>query len=127
MMNAEEKVTKAQMFGMIREVLAQNSEANASLIEFVDKQVSDLAKRNSKETKTQKENKVLAEVVFNALDSMGKPVTVTELCKGSEDLSELSPQKVVALLKILINGGRVIRDDSNKKQTLFKVAEVVED
>ena len=116
---ADVKMTKAQMFEAIKSVAEVS--ANPDMVAFIDKELEALAKRNSKETKTQKENKVLKEVVFDSLDVIGKPVTVTELIKGSVDLADLTPQKVVALLKMLVAENRVLRDDSNKKQTLFSV------
>jgi len=116
---ADVKMTKAQMFEAIKSVAEVS--ANPDMVAFIDKELEALAKRNSKETKTQKENKVLKEVVFDSLEVIGKPVTVTELIKGSVDLADLTPQKVVALLKMLVAENRVLRDDSNKKQTLFSV------
>ena len=83
-----------------------------------------LAKRgNGKKTptKTQKENEVLMEVIVNDLAVIGAPVTVTELINGYAPLEGFTNQKISALLRKLVEAGRVVKT-MEKKKTYFAIA-----
>lgn len=117
---ADVKMTKAQMFEAIKAIpeVAKNEE----MVEFIDKQIAQLAKRKTAESKTQKENKALMEVVVDAMEVLNKPATATQIMKSDASLSELSLPKVSALLKKLIEDGRVERT-IEKKIALFSLVE----
>ena len=117
---ADVKMTRVDMFNAIKAIpqVADNQE----MVDFIDKQIAQLAKRKSAESKTQKENKALMEVVFDAMTVLDKPATATQIMKSDAYLSELSLPKVSALLKKLIEEGRVERT-IEKKIALFSLVE----
>ena len=117
---ANVKMTRVEMLNAIKEVpqVAENQE----MVDFIDKQIAQLAKRKSAESKTQKENKALMEVVVDAMAVLNKPATATQIMKSDAYLSELSLPKVSALLKKLIEEGRVERT-IEKKIALFSLVE----
>lgn len=117
---ADVKMTRVEMFNAIKAIpqVADNQE----MVDFIDKQIAQLAKRKSAESKTQKENKALMEVVVDAMAVLNKPATATQIMKSDAYLSELSLPKVSALLKKLIEDGRVERT-IEKKIALFSLKE----
>ena len=117
---ADVKMTRVEMFNAIKAIpqVADNQE----MVDFIDKQIAQLAKRKSAESKTQKENKALMEVVVDAMELLNKPATATQIMKSDASLSELSLPKVSALLKKLIEDGRVERT-IEKKIALFSLVE----
>lgn len=117
---ADVKMTRVEMFNAIKAIpqVADNQE----MVDFIDKQIAQLAKRKSAESKTQKENKALMEVVVDAMEVLNKPATATQIMKSDASLSELSLPKVSALLKKLIEDGRVERT-IEKKIALFSLKE----
>ena len=117
---ADVKMTRVEMFNAIKAIpqVADNQE----MVDFIDKQIAQLAKRKSAESKTQKENKALMEVVVDAMEVLNKPATATQIMKSDTSLSELSLPKVSALLKKLIEDGRVERT-IEKKIALFSLVE----
>ena len=117
---ADVKMTRVEMFNAIKAIpqVAENQE----MVDFIDKQIAQLAKRKSAESKTQKENKALMEVVVDAMAVLNKPATATQIMKSDAYLSELSLPKVSALLKKLIEEGRVERT-IEKKIALFSLVE----
>lgn len=117
---ADVKMTRVEMFNAIKAIpqVADNQE----MVDFIDKQIAQLAKRKSAESKTQKENKALMEVVVDAMAVLNKPATATQIMKSDAYLSELSLPKVSALLKKLIEEGRVERT-IEKKIALFSLVE----
>ena len=117
---ADVKMTRVEMFNAIKAIpqVADNQE----MVDFIDKQIAQLAKRKSAESKTQKENKALMEVVVDAMGVLDKPATATQIMKSDAYLSELSLPKVSALLKKLIEDGRVERT-IEKKIALFSLVE----
>ena len=117
---ADVKMTRVEMFNAIKAIpqVAENQE----MVNFIDKQIAQLAKRKSAESRTQKENKALMEVVVDAMTVLDKPATATQIMKSDAYLSELSLPKVSALLKKLIEEGRVERT-IEKKIALFSLVE----
>lgn len=117
---ADVKMTRVEMFNAIKAIpqVADNQE----MVDFIDKQIAQLAKRKSAESKTQKENKALMEIVVDAMAVLDKPATATQIMKSDAYLSELSLPKVSALLKKLIEDGRVERT-IEKKVALFSLVE----
>ena len=116
---ADVKMTKAQMFEAIKAIpeVAKNEE----MIEFIDKQIAQLAKRKTTETKTQKENVILMDKVLVAMESLGHKATATEIMKSDEELATYSLPKISAMLKKLVDGGKVERT-IEKKIAYFEVA-----
>ena len=119
----EKKMTKKEMFGRLIEIVeGANIEDTDAVVEFLKHEIELVSKKRSGQTKAQKENEKLVEVVFDAIANAGHPVTVTELFKMVESAEIQSPQKVSALVKKLADAGRVTRIE-DKKKAFFKVAE----
>lgn len=118
-------MTKKEKFEMLKVLVADNE----MLVEFIDHEIELLDKKKS--NGNAKANEKMAsevELVYNAVVNVGKPITASELI-ASADLSALenkdgivSTQKVSAMLKKLVESGKVGKF-TDKKKTYFKVAE----
>ena len=114
-------MTKKDYFKALKEIVKGN-EREAELVAFIDHEIELLVKKSAKSgmTATQKANVEIMEKIVNALAVMDKPVTVTELQKGFAELDALSNQKMSALLKKLVDEGRVVKT-VDKKKSLFSL------
>lgn len=122
-MEKTKKMTKRDYFSKLIEIVeCANVDNSAEIIDFLNHEIELSKKKSSVKTKTQKENEVLMEVVFNALVEVGKPMTVSELMSANEEVGAMSNQKVAALLKKLKEDERVVRVE-DKKKAYFSVAE----
>lgn len=112
-------MTKKEMFAHIATVNANDAE----IVEFCNRQIELLDNRKTSKTptKTQKENEVIMERIALDLAQFEKPVTVTELIAGSEDLEGLTNQKVSALLRKMVEAQKVVKTIEGKK-ALFAIA-----
>lgn len=115
------KMTKKDYFKVLKEIVKGN-EREVELVAFIDHEIELLVKKSAKSgmTATQKANVEIMEKIVNALAVMDKPVTVTELQKGFAELDALSNQKMSALLKKLVDEGRVLKT-IDKKKSLFSL------
>ena len=122
-MDKAKKVTKKEMFGRLIEVVkgANVEDANA-MVEFLNHEIELVSKKRNTQTKTQKANEGLVEVVYNAIAEAGKAVTVTELFEIVKNDEIKSAQKTSALVKKLVDAGRVARTEE-KNKTYFTIAE----
>lgn len=115
-----EKMTKKDYFNVLAEIVkGAKVENEAEILEFLDRQIELLSKKSNVKTKTQKENEVLVERVYDALVAVAKPVTVTDL-QAVEGMNEFSNQKLSALLKKLVDTSRVVKT-IDKKKSYFSV------
>lgn len=114
-----EKMTKKQMFEMIKGVVSDN----ADMVAFIDHEIDLLNRKGSKSTpsKTQIENEGIKKVIVNVLTEIGTPVTITDLQTKSEELASYSNQKLSALLKQLVDS-KVVVKSTDKKKSYFTVA-----
>ena len=115
----EKKMTKKEMFNLIANAMKENDD----VVAFCKHEIKLLEKKASKssQTKAQKENAILIERVFSALATVGRPVTVTELQTEVDEMSSYSNQKLSALLKKLVDCGRVVKT-IDKKKSYFSIA-----
>lgn len=99
------------------EVVARGSEDHGEVIERLEALKAQLAKRGSSKspTKTQKENEVIMEKILESLEGIGEAVTVTDLIAYGIGEYELTNQKVSALLRKLVERGRVTKVIEGKK------------
>lgn len=117
------RVTKREYFSRLIEIVeGAYVDNSAEIVDFLNHEIELLSKKSNVKTKTQKENEVLMEVIFNALAEVGRPVTVSELQGANDEVGAMSNQKVSALLKKLKDAGRVVRVD-DKKKAYFSIAE----
>ena len=86
-----------------------------------------LVKKSATRSKASKANAELnaqiGEIIVSVLASAEAPMTVTEINKANEDLSEYSNQKLSAVLRGLVADGRVAKAQAEKpKRTVFSLA-----
>lgn len=116
------KKTKKDLFLEVREVVAGNEE----LVAFVDHELELLNKKTStKSTKVNEEQVALMEKIVNALNEIGRSVTISELQKENAEMAEYSNQKLSAMLKKLVDNKQVTKM-VDKKKSYFMVAETSE-
>ena len=116
------KKTKREFFGEIREIVKENTE----LVEFIDHELELLDKKTSaKSTKVNTEQIELMDKIVNALNEIGRSVTISELQKENAEMAEYSNQKLSAMLKKLVDNKQVTKM-IDKKKSYFMVAETPE-
>ena len=119
----EKKTTKREYFAQVIEVL--KAQGCDELVTFCEHEVELLTKKaeNKKSKGASAENVALAETVYGVLVETGRGMTVSEIQKSSDELAGLSTPKVTALLKILMESGKVVRT-TDKKRTEFSAVVV---
>ena len=121
----EKKITKKEKFEMLKALVKDNP----MLVDFIDHEIELLDRKKSNvNAKANEKMDKQVELVYTALVSVGRAVSASELI-AETDLTELandtgvvSTQKVSALLKKLVDGGKVVKY-TDKKKTYFKIAE----
>lgn len=114
------KKTKRELFGELLGL--EEVQANQEMVNFINHELELLAKKASSntQTKTQKENEGLMEQLYNSLANVGIPTTITDLQKADAEMAEYSNQKLSALMKKLVESGRVAKT-TDKKKSFFSV------
>ena len=116
------KKTKREFFGEIREIVKENTE----LVAFIDHELELLNKKTSaKSTKVNTEQVELMKKIVDALNEIGRSVTISELQKENAEMAEYSNQKLSAMLKKLVDNKQVTKM-IDKKKSYFMVAEIPE-
>ena len=116
------KKTKREFFGEIKEIV----KGNAELVAFIDHELELLDKKtNAKSTKVNTEQVELMGKIVNALNKIGRSVTISELQKENAEMAEYSNQKLSAMLKKLVDNKQVTKM-IDKKKSYFMVAETPE-
>ena len=126
-----QKLTKAQKYGMLKELA--EVKANPVLVEFIDHEIELLAKKNSAEKKPtaqQTANEVIKSAIVEGMES-GKLYTITDLMKSIPACSaliksipacsDLTNQRVSSLDRQLIDEGKVERVEEKRKAYFSKV------
>lgn len=111
-------MTKREMFEQIK----ANYNLTDAEVAFIDHELELLSKKNSAEKKPtaqQVANEGLKSVILNVLTDNGGLMTVTDVQKSCAELSELSNQRVSALLRQLKDDGKVERVE-DKRKAYFK-------
>lgn len=109
------KLTKAQKFAMLRAIPAVAE--NAMLVEFIDHEVELLTKKNSadkKPTAQQVANAGIATAIIEGMEP-NRLYTVTEVIKSIPACADLTNQRVSALLRQLVEAGKVKRTEDKRK------------
>ena len=114
------KMTQRDYFIEIIGLARENDRMD--IVTFAEGRIEALDKKSGskKPTKTQEENVSLKEEIVSVLTSEG--ATVTEIQTKSDVLGSLSNQRVSALLKQLVEAGRVVKT-VDKKKSYFSLAE----
>lgn len=110
-------MTKREMFNLIATVNADNAE----IVEFCTHEIELLDKKVSHKTPTrvQKENEVLMDVLEEILNGLDAPATVSDLIADNEAISNLSNQKISAMLRKMVEAGRAVKTIEKKKAFFF--------
>ena len=115
------KITKREVIGMMmnEEVV----KANPTYVAYLENELALLDKKasNKKATKTQEENMGIKATILEVLATIGRG-TVTDIQNGNAELSALSNQKVSALVRQLVESGKVVKT-VEKKKSIFSLAE----
>lgn len=111
------KKTKRELFGEIREIVVGNEE----LVNFIDHELELLDKKHAKSgmTANQKVNAEIVDKLYSALVEAETALTINEIQEQFDFTKELSNQKISALLKKLVDTGKVERI-KDKKVTRFQ-------
>lgn len=115
----EKKMTKREMFEQIK----RNYGLTEQEVAFIDHELELLAKKNSadkKPTKAQVENEGIKGVILAGMEN-GRLYTITDLIKSIEGISDLSNQRVSALVRQLVADGSVARTEDKRKAYFSKV------
>ena len=114
------KITKREVIGMMmnEEVV----KANPTYIAYLENELALLNKKasNKKATKTQEENVGIKATILEVLATIGSG-TVTDIQNGNAELSALSNQKVSALVRQLVESGKVVKT-VEKRKSIFSLA-----
>lgn len=126
------KMTKKDFFKLLVGIVekTENFDKKTETLDFINHEIELLNKKSSapgkKKTAHIKENEELMELIGIALELFGKPVTVTTMIKENAEMSKLSSQKLSALLKKMIEAGKVVRT-VEKKVPYFSLAKEEEE
>lgn len=103
--------------------IAINAVSDETAIEKLTALKEQLAKRSSSKTptKTQRENEVIMDKILEALADIGEPTTVTGLLEHGVEGFTLTNQKTSALLRKLVEAGKVTKAIEGKK-AMFSIA-----
>ena len=113
-MNTNKKITKAMRFEEMKNIFAEMDRAD--LVEFCEKQIELLAKKNTtkegekKLTATQKANEGIKTEILDYMEN-DRPYTITAMIKEIPCVAEFTNQKVSALVRDLVRNGKVVRTE----------------
>ena len=101
-----------------------NCELPTDVLEKMCNMRDSLVKKSASRSKASKANAELnaqiGEVIVSVLASSDEPMTVTEINKSCDELSEYSNQKLSAVLRNLVADKRVVKSQAEKpKRTVF--------
>ena len=112
-------MTKRENYASIREIVEKLGRTD--LVEFVDHEVELLNKKNNapkKPTEKQVENEKLKDII---LAEMGdKPMTITEMQTNISALTDLSNQRITAIVRQLVEDNSLIRTVDKRKAYFSK-------
>lgn len=116
-----DKKTQREYFNEIMAIV--KDAGRDDLVEFVKGRVALLDKKsaNRKQTKTQKANEDIKDIIFDVLAENGGAMTVTEILASGKFEESFSNQKISALLKQMVDA-EVVDKVVDKKVSRFKIA-----
>ena len=119
-MTNTKKMTKRDYFNTLLGIA--EVKANDELVKFIEHELELLAKKNSSEKKptaVQVANEGIKSVIVETLAKNGRKMTISEMQKTNAELGEMSNQRISALVRQLINDGKVERIE-DKRKAYFK-------
>ena len=118
------KITKREMFAMVREIVIANGGENTELLtNFIDHEVELLTKKNTGEKKPTAKQTANESVKADIVDFMeaNKMYTISELLKGVPALDGCSNQYASSLVRQLVASGVLVRTE-DKRKAYFSLA-----
>jgi len=114
-MTKTKKPTKRENFNALLNLAEVKS--NPTLVEFINHEIELLDKKNSAEKKPTAQQTANDSIKVAILDGMaiGKMYTITELIKAIPECADLTNQRVSALMRQLIEAGKVTRIEDKRK------------
>lgn len=112
---AEVKKTKRVFYNEIVELGKELGRTD--LVEFANHEIELLDKKKSSDVKSKNQiaNEGIKETIINTLTDLARFATISEIQSANAELSELSNQKISALLKQLVDSGAVKKQIDKKK------------
>ena len=117
-MNTTKKMTKATAWGIVKSIVENsNHPQSAELVEKIENELALLAKKNSAEKKPTAQQVANAGIATAIVEGMepNRLYTVTEIIKEIPACADLTNQRVSALLRQLVEGGKVKRTEDKRK------------
>ena len=115
------KITKAQNFATIREILVDAN--RPELVAFIDHELELIAKKAEKRSNTPtKAQKIGAEVkaeILATLSANGERMTISEIVAANPALTGMTSQRISAQLTKLIAEGAVVKE-IDKRVNFYK-------
>ena len=112
------KMTKATAWGIVKGIVENsNHPQTAELVAKIDNELALLAKKNSAEKKPTAQQTVNVGIMSAIVEGMepNRLYTVTEIIKSIPECADLTNQRVSALLRQLVEGGKVKRTEDKRK------------
>ena len=122
-----EKMTNSKALAIAIETLGET--VSAEVIEKLTNIKASIDKKNSAERKptaTQTENVAFKSAIVDYLGTCDKAQTISDIIKGCAEVSDLTNQRVSAIVRQLKDDGIVVREEI-KRKAYFSLAEVDED
>lgn len=114
MENSVKRITKAQKFEDVIALLSGEPTKfidTDGAVEFIKNEMALLAKKNAsdnrKPTATQEANAKYKALICEFLSMQENGKTCTEIAKGVDELSDFNNQKIAALMRQLVEAGKV--------------------
>ena len=114
----ERKITKRDNFNEIIKIATELNRKD--LVDFCNHEIELLDRKKSSDTKTKTQvaNESIKETITNVLVESAAKMTISDIQNANSELSELSNQKMSALLKQLVDS-QVISKVVDKKKAYF--------
>ena len=112
------KMTKATAWGIVKGIVENsNHPQTAELVAKIDNELALLAKKNSAEKKPTAQQTAIVGIMSAIVEGMepNRLYTVTEIIKSIPACADLTNQRVSALLRQLVEGGKVKRTEDKRK------------
>ena len=116
---SNKKLTKRDYFNTL--LTLDEVKSNDSLVDFINHELELLAKKNSSEKKptaVQTANEGIKTAILNGME-VGKMYTITDLIKEIPEISDLTNQKVSALVRQLMP--EYIEKIEDKRKSYFRL------
>lgn len=121
-MTTTKKMTKKDYFNILRKSYPATAENYKDVIAFIDHEIELLERKNSAEKKPTATQKANTELKAAIVESMvrNRNYTITEMIKEFPALSELTNQKVSAMVRQLVEAN-LIEKIEDKRKSYFRL------